>query len=95
MKELALLEHEREDQDSIFKCIEDIKEELEKYDYLRSFSQPIDGSITKIEKEHDKYEEKPLKSKDVENSKKKLKTLDMDMDLVEMFKEIVAEQFLA
>ena len=50
MKELALLEREREDLDSILKCIEDFKEQLEKYNYLRSFSQPIDGSIARNRK---------------------------------------------
>ena len=49
-KELTKLRRERDDQDSILKCIEDIKEKLEKYDCLRSFSQPMDGSITRIEK---------------------------------------------
>ena len=58
MEKVASLECEREDRGIMLKCIKDIREELEKYDYLRSFSQPIDDSITGIEKELDKYEDK-------------------------------------
>ena len=48
MKELALLRHERKGQPLISKCIEEIRQELETYDCLRSASQPIDEFIAKI-----------------------------------------------
>ena len=50
MKELALLSCERESPPIISKCIEEIRQELEKYDCIRSASQSIDEFITKMKK---------------------------------------------
>ena len=61
MKELAILRCEREWQPIISDCIEEIREELEKYGYFRSVSQPIGSFINTIEEEIDKYEKKKKK----------------------------------
>ena len=75
MKELAKLRCEREGQSIISECIEEIRQELEKYHYPRSVSQPINEFISHIENDLDKYEEKPPRGKGVEDSMEKLKTV--------------------
>ena len=91
MKELATLRFERERQPIISKCIEEIRQELKKYDCIRSASQPID----EIEKKKPNKQTRQLRkkkkklsgSKDVEDNKEKLKTV--GGDLVEINDRII------
>ena len=67
-----------------------MRQELEKYDYLRSVSQPINEFIAKIEKELDRYELKLLKSEKVKYKRgDPEEIMPVDADLVEKIDEII------
>ena len=97
-KELTLL-CEREGEPIISKCIREMRQELEKYDHIRSVNQQINKFVTRIEKELDKYEKKPknknlLKSENVEDKRgdpeeKMSVDGDLDGDLVEINNRII------
>ena len=65
MKELAILRRKREGQPIISDCIKEMRQELEKYDYLRSVSHPIDSFINYSKKNLTNTKKKPPRSKDV------------------------------
>ena len=75
-KNLALLRRERENWPIISKCIEEMRQKLEKYEYFRSANQMIDNILEVIEVELYDYSydyRVKLRTRDVEDRKKKTK----------------------
>ena len=94
MEELAKLRRERVNQPVISKCLEEMRQELEKYEYFRPANQRIDESFLIIEEELSNYEKITLKRRNVEDIKKKTKKLDIrDLDLPENIFEIIYGEY--
>ena len=93
MKGLASLRRERERQPIISKCIEEMRQELKKYEYFQPANQRIDDVFDVIEKVLGKHTHthKRQKAETLRAARKKLEI--MDLDLPEKIYEIIYGEY--